>query len=277
MSHPIIRVQLENSIYDRLVEESIRYALISLPYTINRMKLKQVESRVLNIAKGKLSEELFYTFCYFNEIPISTDLCTTPFHLPDKRDFILGREEWDIKNNFLSSFEHILTQNDYLSLPALIPNRGDWDQWSKRKTCIHGPETESVNYLFSFMNGFRDGKPFLTLSLTESQIEFIMYLLAEVKKYKSPYEASWFWEKMQTKGNGKPFRFSVNFHPELVICGMAEPKDFEKFTLLNPQSFHKDLFKTRIQNMGVPIHLLQSFVNLYPRLKEQIKSGELLF
>ena len=234
MSHPIIRIQLENATYDRLVDSSIRYALISLPYTINRMELRQIESRVLNIAKGKLSEEIFFTFCHLNEIPISTELCSTPFHLPDKRDFILGREEWDIKNNFLSYDDDQLSSDDYLSLPALIPNRGDWDQWSKRNTCVHEPTTDSVNYLFSFMKGKSSQYPFLSLSLHKSQLEFLNYLMLKVKQFKKPYEASWFWEKMQQKGKGNPFDYSVKFHPELVISGIAEPKDFDNFTLLKP-------------------------------------------
>ena len=59
MIHPIIRIQIENSIYDRLVAESVKYALISLPYTINRMSLKDIQARITNIAKGKIC--LLYT------------------------------------------------------------------------------------------------------------------------------------------------------------------------------------------------------------------------
>ena len=56
MIHPIIRIQIENSIYDRLVAESVKYALISLPYTINRMSLKNIQARITNIAKGKMKK-----------------------------------------------------------------------------------------------------------------------------------------------------------------------------------------------------------------------------
>ena len=42
MKHTLIRIQIENNIYDRLVTDSIKYALLSLPYTINRMKLRDI-------------------------------------------------------------------------------------------------------------------------------------------------------------------------------------------------------------------------------------------
>ena len=51
MLKQIIRIQIENSIYDRLMAESVRYAIISLPYTINRMNLIDIQSRITNIAK----------------------------------------------------------------------------------------------------------------------------------------------------------------------------------------------------------------------------------
>jgi hypothetical protein len=62
MLKQIIRIQIENSIYDRLMAESVRYAIISLPYTINRMNLIDIQSRITNIAKGKISENIFPLF-----------------------------------------------------------------------------------------------------------------------------------------------------------------------------------------------------------------------
>ena len=72
MLKQIIRIQIENSIYDRLMAESVRYAIISLLYTINRMNLIDIQSRITNIAKGKISEKIFLHFCDLNEIPVKT-------------------------------------------------------------------------------------------------------------------------------------------------------------------------------------------------------------
>lgn len=276
MSHPIISVLLNNSLYDRLVQESVEYALISLPYTINRMNLRGLTARLTNIAKGKLSEKLFQSFCDANDIPIQTEKCQTPFYKPDNRDFILGREEWDIKNNFLKHPEPLLGQTEYLELPALIPNRGEWDQWSKRKEHLHTPETESVCYLFSFMKGWEGKQPFLSITLTDEQIAFLTFLVKTRNQYKKPYTEEWFWEKMHDKGKGTPYKFQLNFHPELVLCGIAQEKDFNKFKTLEPQSFYDGVFRTRIKNKGIQIKELSSFLTLYPRLKENMKNGVIL-
>jgi len=276
MWHPIIRVQIENSLYNRLVKDAVEYAIISLPYTINRMKLRDLTSRITNIAKGKISEMIFTTFCEENDIPIQTEKCQTPFYEPDKRDFILGREEWDIKNNFLKHDNPILTHTNYLEFPALIPNRGNWDQWSKRKEYLHAPETNSVCYLFSFMKGWEGKQPFLSIALTDEQLSFLTFLVKSRNQYKKPYTQDWFWEKMHEKGSGTPYTFQLNFHPELVLCGIAQEKEFINFKHLEPQSFCDGVFKTRIKNKGTQIKNLSSFLTLYPRLKEKMKCGDIL-
>ena len=276
MLRQIIRIQIENSIYDRLMEKSVSYALISLPYTINRMRLRDIQSRITNIAKGKISEKLFIHFCEQNEIPVQTEKCQTPFYLPDKRDFILGREEWDIKNNFLRHDEAILASDQYLNLPALIPNRGGWDQWSKKNKCLHAPETESVCYLFSFMKGWKRKMPFLSIELKDDQSAFLIKLIQSSRNRERPYKEKWFWSRMTDMGNGIPFKYQLNFHPELILCGLAQEKDFPRFIDLKPQSFQNGLFKTRIKNRGIDIKELSSFLTLYPRLGENMKCGVLL-
>ena len=276
MIHPIIRIQIENTLYDRLVVEAIRYSIISLPYTINRMKIKDIQSRITNIAKGKISEKLFIYFCELNEIPIQTDRCQTPFYKPDKRDFILGREEWDIKNNFLHHDGPILHSEQYLNLPALIPNRGPWDQWSKKDQCYHIPITETVCYLFSFMKGWEGKLPFLSVILTDQQNAFILKLIQLAKIRDDPIEEKIFWAEMMKLGSGTPFNYQLNFHPELILCGLAQEKDFPRFNDLKPQNFQNGLFKTRIQNKGIKIKYLSSFLTLYPRLKEKMEGGVLI-
>ena len=41
----MIRIQIENRLYERLVLEAVEYAILSLPYTINRMELKETTTR----------------------------------------------------------------------------------------------------------------------------------------------------------------------------------------------------------------------------------------
>ena len=44
--HDLIRIQIENRLYERLVLEAVEYAILSLPYTINRMDLKATSTRL---------------------------------------------------------------------------------------------------------------------------------------------------------------------------------------------------------------------------------------
>ena len=163
----MIRIQIENRLYERLVLEAVEYAILSLPYTINRMELKETSTRI--------------------------DTCQTPFYQPDRRDFILGREEWDLKNNFLHHRGPVLPPDDYYELPGLIPDRGQWDQWSKRSDCLHQPETEAVCFLFSFMKGWQGKQPFLTVSFTPEQHAFLDEMIVRVGQESEPYDPDWFW------------------------------------------------------------------------------------
>jgi len=81
---------------------------------------------------------------------------------------------------------------------------------------------------------------------------------------------------MTKLGNGIPFTYLMNFHPELILCGLAQEKDFSRFIDLKPQLFQKGLFKTLINNKGIDIKELSSFLSLYPLLGENMKCGTLL-
>ena len=161
-------------------------------------------------------------------------------------------------------------------MPGLVPNRGGWDQWSKKDQCFHAPSTDTVCYMFSFMKGWKGKIPFLSIELTEGQNAFIIKLIQSARKKEKPYDEKWFWLKMTELGNGIPFKYHLNFHPELILCGLAQEKDFSRFNDLKPQNFQNGLFKTRIQNKGIKIKHLSSFLTLYPRLKEKMEGGVLI-
>jgi hypothetical protein len=54
----------------------------------------------------------------------------------------------------------VLRSQDYLDLPALIPFRGDWDQWAKKNECLHRPETKSVCFFIFFYERLGGGYTF---------------------------------------------------------------------------------------------------------------------
>jgi hypothetical protein len=287
--------------YDKLIEESVKYAIISLPFTVDRMKIPNEKQRTLNIAKGKVAEALFEYFCQKNDISLDTEPCTTPFWTVDNRDFLLNNSEWDIKNNFLYHSGNVLANHQYTDLPALVPNRFTGDQWSKRNTKMIGTSS-NIEFLFTWLKGAslsngKRGPYFLEIILTDDQHDCLRKLY---KKYQGqpqtnePYSADRFWNHMDSLGSNTYFK--LNFRPELIITAYANDNQWNLFkntgpydrdhnfgSYLNPQwytksqsgslNFMNGTFWTRITNATAPTSTLPSFLSLFPHLSNSINCG----
>lgn len=275
--------------YNKVVQKSLEYAILSIPFTINRMGIDFIEPRVVNIFKGKLAEGLFEYFCLCNEIPVDTDSCTTPFWMIDKKDFILNDLAWDIKNNYI--YLDPSKKIDFTKLPALIPNRHSNDQWSKRTA-----------FVFSFIkwseliNGKRK-EPFLKLCFNEHQIIFLDKLY---RKYsglpikKEPFDRSEYVDHF--KGLSKKPLFELSYRPKMYITAIAKSKDWDLFLDTGKRSpdhyrdFDEPEWYTRyrsgsisfldgtlwgtITNKTTPIAMLDSFSGYIG--KKEFKYGRLL-
>ncbi len=259
----IITPSLPDNDFRRLLEKLIRYAVISIPFTVNRMNINDLEQRIINIAKGKLAEVLFFEFCDKNKIPISRAECDTAFWLPDNRDFVMGGYEWDIKNNFLYHRGDVMAEIDYLKLPALVPNRFAGDQWSRRLQVKL--KTKGSRYLFTYMknlDSYSRGRNFLNLLLTEEQQEFITGYYREYSgsfPNKEPFSENDFWLNFSLACNYKPLLFSVVHQPRLVITAYAGHSHWRLFKSCNARSYHGGVIRTRIKNMECEIAELPSF------------------
>jgi hypothetical protein len=288
--------------YDRLLDSCVKYALLSFPFTVNRMSIDSIRQRILNIAKGKIAEALFWFFCKHNNICPDFKCCRTAFWETDKKDFILGEKEWDIKNNFIY---HATTHfENYIHLPALIPNRFDGDQWSKRfKTTI--TKSKGVNYLFTFLknaglNKFKERETeFLKLLINNDQERFLEGLYTRYKgksQRKEPYTTEWFWQHMKEAGP-QPYYYLME-RPSLAITGFADKTLFYLFKDTGPgapfsyQEFIDPVWYTRsatkgsinflnstlwttIKNATCPVAELPSFLSLFPHLKQNIRFGRI--
>jgi hypothetical protein len=286
---------IPSHVYDSLVDEGVRYAVISLPFTVDRIELKNIKHRVLNIAKGKIAEGLFQYFCSQNNINPDFSTCSTPFWTIDKRDFLLGNDEWDIKNNFVYHAKDTL--KSYTQLPALVPNKKATDQWSKRNKMAFD-HTAQVKFLFTYLknadlSGNKRGKEFLEINLTMAQEILLQELYLNAQANESlltcePYTEEWFWSQMKAKGIRQ--HYTLNFRPQLIITGYADNstfplfKDTGKFSALNYQNYTQPLWYQRayttgsinflkgtiwttITNATCPVAELPSFYSLYPHLK----------
>ena len=301
-SEVIIVDGIPTHLYDSLLDKCVRYALISLPFTVDRMAIPDEKQRALNIAKGKIAEELFKCYCDANGIHPDFDSCSTEFWTVDNRDFILNGSEWDIKNNFIYTQGDLLNAN-YTDLPALVPNRFNGDQWTKRaQNLLAG--ANGVEFLFTFLknaslqNGTR-GREFLEINLSDAQHRFLRELYSKYRgelQNIEPYTKDWFWNEMESRGATNFYR--LNFRPHLVITGFANRMNWEQFrdtgpfdrnnnwqTYTQPRWYTKSAkgscnflngtLWTTITNATLPISNLNSFLNLFPHLGHNMNYGRL--
>jgi hypothetical protein len=271
--------------YDMIVKSSFEYALLSLPFTINRMSIDDIEYRILNIAKGKIAEGLFEFFCNENNILIDTKRCQTEFWKVDKKDFILNNIEWDIKNNYI--YTNPNQKINYVDLPALIPNRHPNDQWGRRIHNLHlGTSPESA-FVFTFIknadvvNGTRKSE-FVSTCFNEKQIAFLNKIH---NKYNGlpieaqPFEPQEYIDRFFSLSDDTSY--SLVRREPLYITGIAQSKDWELFKdtgprtdnnyidYINPHWYMKSrsgsinfmdhVLWTKIVNKTVPISFLESF------------------
>ncbi len=275
----------ENKIKD-IVDKSVKYAILSLPFTINRMEIEDVDRRLLNIIKGKIAEYMFFDFCDEKGINIDKDSCSTPFYQVDKRDFLFGDYECDIKNNYIWKTEGL----EYIKLPALVPNRHDFDQWSKRNESYFG---KKVMFLFTFIeqgelrNGMRN-YTFLEIKLDDHQKELLRETCNTYQgkpQNEPPFD---FDEDEFLEEFFKTNQTIVAKYPKpikLIITGYATKEEFDLFKDTNGKGtptnymnypwqnwyeqtdngakFLNGVIITKIKNATCPIYLLPSIKSLF--------------
>lgn len=288
--------------YDSLIMDCVKYAIISLPFTVDRMKIPDDRKRAMNIAKGKIAEAIFRFFCRANNIHPDFDACATPFWTVDNRDFLLNGNEWDIKNNYYycAGDEYA---GDYTLFPALVPNRFDGDQWSKRNDNLH-PGSNGVEFLFTFLkdadltNGER-GREFMDINLTDAQLRYISSLYRQYQgqpQQRAPFSERDFWERFSALGGMN--LFTLHFRPNLIITAYANRNCWNQFQNTGPYdrlntlrtavrpfwyskfgsgaiSFLNGTLWTKITNETCLISQLPSFLSLYPHLRQGIVYGHI--
>lgn len=256
--------KVNHDVFVKMTRQAMGYALLSAPFTVNRMSLKSLERRIENILKGKLAEAMVAHFCESQKIPTDFESCSTPFYKIDKRDFILDDYEWDIKNNYLG-----LERNNFEGiehLPSLVPDRSGRDQWSKRNELEHA--SSGVRFLFTFMikeiGRGRKRQHMLKIQLSPSHADFLKELMVEYKglpRKESPFDENWFWEKWKelSKPN-HPQLLSINFDSPLLVAGWAGSAHWDLFERKSPMVFANGAIKTRIKNRVLESDKLSSFL-----------------
>jgi REP element-mobilizing transposase RayT len=263
LAHNVIVVdELPERIENSIINKSLNYALISVSYTNRMMDPDQIGNRIQNMTKGKIAEYLFQYYVVQQKMQLDFKSCQTPFYLPDKRDFLMGEYEWDIKNSFVRTPQK-LTSEKIIELPALIPNRPSTpyftDQWEKRNEMKH-PVSKGVRYVFTYMERPIQND-FIDIFVHPKLKDFYL----NIKKnhpYQNakepPFTESWFWNEISKVDFPK---FKLNQKLRLYITGWAGEEQFPLFYNTEKRNFDGMIY-TRIKNKTIKIHRLPAFGDL---------------
>ena len=243
-----------------------------------------------------MAEGVFYEFCKANHIAIKTDECSTPFYLPDYRDFIFIRGEWDIKNNFYYPNDNKTNYAPEIHLPCLIPDNYVGDQWTKRNK-HYFQDTTFVGFLFSFMP-LKSHDNFFQMHLTAAQLKFIDDVSDHFRYAMSsamPVNEKWFKEKI--KAISEADVITCDYYPPLILTSCANLRYWNLFSTVGPEEddqkylnqlhpvyyqhsgnivkFLGGCMVTTIQNKMCPAEILPSFYSINPSLQSGIKYATL--
>jgi len=273
----ILLNKIPQSVQDDACRQALEYALFSLPFTVNRMAIDDINKRLENIVKGKIAEQIMLDFLIHHAFQLDIKSCETPYYLPDKRDFLLDNYEWDIKNNFLN-IDDLSQINDMKQLPALIPNRFDGDQWSKRLK-LQFENKKSLICIFTFMpNKTANGAKLFNINLNSDQEKLLkqnLEMWAGSKPTSPPFEESDLRKLFTTKQSiTESIRRNTDF--QILITAIAGANQWKLFENKPPSSFVSGIIKTRITNQFCEVGKLPSFYELFASKFNKLNWGALL-
>src|SRR5690606_26434405 len=122
---------------------------VSFPFWANRRKIKNVKFGLHNYLTERLYQILFALFAEEQKLNIDLKAGVTTFLNNPVFDFSFENTAWHIQNNIVQNPKP-LSAEEYVYLPALIPNRFKNDRWSKRDETPEGHK--NTGFLFTFLN-----------------------------------------------------------------------------------------------------------------------------
>jgi hypothetical protein len=255
----VVLDQVDSETLNNAKQLALEYALISKPFTYNRMRLP-IRKCVENIAKGKFAESLVVSVLKRGGLTIDVDSCRTPFWLRDRRDFVFDDYEWDIKSIFL----HRLPPNGrFEDCPALVPNKSPTDQWATREIRYVPNAVAGPCYLFVFF-----GPLTITININKSQESFLSKLCAryrEVEAPSEPFRSDWFFDEFPDLDK---VSMELSTSPVLAITGVATTGEWGRFVSRPPGPVLVDgvvIYRTAIENMACRSGDLPSFSGIANR------------
>ncbi len=251
---------ITDEVYHQMAVSALKYGLISISFTYNRMAKSDLKQRVINVIKGKIAESVFGHYNKKCGLNLDFQRCTTPFWLPDLRDFAYLGGEWDIKNNFVYCTSDQWSDLDLGKLPALIPDKSDFDQWSKRDLLLIEGSWFNA-YVFTFMRLEKDRRDFFEIDITDDQWQMIHDLTLKYQNYRQsemPFIEEIFYQKIEAS---QPLASAIKilYQPDMIITSCANARYWDLFRSEEGTSFCNGYLRTIIKNKMVEVRRLPAW------------------
>lgn len=271
----------DKSKWEAALNESLRRVILSLPFEPNYQDIKDKNALITSLFLQKIPVILFNLFAEERNLKIENH--ETLFWL--KTDWDFKYEKWVIRivNQTVNSGIN-LSSEQYLFLPALIPNRFEGDTWDQIQEIPKGMDGNMA--VFTFMTDSKNfGIP--AIEISTSILDFLDAVAKKYGEYQAevePFSQDDFWVALAKKGELP--QISVSKIPTLVITGAARNSEFKFFADTDDKTHHgyrlyqgewyeiqssgglsfcNGLIKTQIKNATCPIQALVSIESIFPK------------
>lgn len=262
----LISKRIPHHDYDRILRKSVHYAVLSYPFTQQRVEWRLIKNKIHRIAKGHFARSLFRYLAEQSDWPLQFR-GSHHFFQAKLYDFEALDLEWHIIHQFIHHPPHQLAAEKYAALPALIPNRYPGDLWDRRNL-VYRETMKASAFIFTFMREnevYRRHHSFFDFSLMPDHILFLKELrnaYGNERIKDQPFEQQWFWDEMDQRGG--PIGLTVYRRPPLVLSGMASTRQFPLFAAEHAkfQDYENGTLYSLIPNFQCEIKQLPSFYEL---------------
>lgn len=241
-----------------IIEDAFKYAVLSVNFTVDRTKSGYTkhgyENRISYIIRGRVPQFILINYLLKQNIPVNYTTCDTPYFSPDKRDFIIGKTEFDIK-----CFSTLPYHGKYTDLPALCPT----EQF--KKNIENKGIVDSFAYIYAFVQ-----KNWFSLKITDSQANYLEEMFNRYNGATNGYDdPENFYRTFISLGYDN---YSINFLPKFVFCGYNTINHWSLFSKAIQTSYplKNPVIKLRINNMVAPMDKLPSFKSYIDSIKKEI-------
>lgn len=274
----VIAFQVENKIQlHSILNAALRNAIIETPFCHNSNSVSETihSNFERNVALG-----LFREYAAEALIPLSWKSGSAFYNV--NFDFDWGENSFLLMNKMVRKAE-AFDSNEYVFLPALIPNRFDNDRWATKQSDSSG---KTPSFVFTFLD---TGNSIDLANTYYNAIspELEAWLSVLKRRYKnssvnnSPFTEEWFLNEVSRRG-GLPL-LKPGFKPSLIITGVCMPEHYGFFSdtdgfsefayalytgrwyeVKSPGvlSFRKGIVLSKFKNATCPMAALPSFSEL---------------